>query len=239
MSLDAAGDECNGEESQQLLSGRPEQRAHPEQPQQPQQLQQQSPPRPTVASLPPDFLTLPDDTWSPTAAGPQSHLTPSPSAQQQQQPNAGTPAGPVPVQWHSPQPPPPAADLSYVYPTMLAVPRIYAAHGGPQLVLAVPRHSLHSLGLPVGVLNVHLKHAELHKNYGLLKMDPYVRARVGPVVVDSSVCHRGGCSPVWNEWLQLCVARPSMTHAWCACASGSHVTGAPGRCIRTSARSIW
>ncbi|KAI6241166.1 CUE domain-containing protein [Aphelenchoides fujianensis] len=50
-----------------------------------------------------------------------------------------------------------------------------------------------------GRLVVKVVEARLAKNYGLMRMDPYVRIRIGSSVFESHTCVSAGKTPVWNR----------------------------------------
>lgn len=61
----------------------------------------------------------------------------------------------------------------------------------PSVTLTLTSVAHHHALLPV--------QAKLAKNYGLLKMDPFVRLVVGPCVKRTKICEKGGTHPRWSQ----------------------------------------
>ncbi|CAI5437409.1 unnamed protein product [Caenorhabditis angaria] len=64
----------------------------------------------------------------------------------------------------------------------------------PRLVSFVPPNTR-------GRISITIHEANLVKNYGIVRMDPYCRVRVGNVAFDTNVDGSGGRSPAWNRTL--------------------------------------
>eukprot|EP00041_Stephanoeca_diplocostata_P002112 m.23446 g.23446 ORF g.23446 m.23446 type:complete len:218 (-) comp12939_c0_seq8:1111-1764(-) len=60
-----------------------------------------------------------------------------------------------------------------------------------------------------GVLTIHVAQAKLAKNYGLMRMAPYVRVSQGTHVVSSPVSVHGAKHPFWNHTMNLFI--PALT----------------------------
>ncbi|CAD6196176.1 unnamed protein product [Caenorhabditis auriculariae] len=95
---------------------------------------------------------------------------------------APTAAGPVPVSVVDPAT---AAELEQQH-------QQYAAAVQQQLYGFVPPNTR-------GRLSVTIQEANLVKNYGLVRMDPYCRVRVGNAVFETNTVLSGGRQPAWNR----------------------------------------
>ena len=50
-----------------------------------------------------------------------------------------------------------------------------------------------------GRLQINIVEAKLTKNYGLTKMDPFVRMKLGNKIFETQTCYHGSKNPVWKK----------------------------------------